>query len=249
MDSSKIINAEKLPLDVQKKFIPYLENMLNIHSDCLIAVFIYGSATGKNYIPKTSDINSVFVFENLSFLNLKNSLKLVDKGISKKIAAPLFLTKAHVETSLDVFPIEFLDMKENHVLLYGEDVLSGLKINEEHIRLFCEQQIKGKLIRIRQAYLEVGLKNKGMEALLKESLNSLIPIFRNLLRLKGNQPPTEKDEIIKQLCQEFDLDENVFLPIYKDTSNDEKIANQEVVVFIEKYLDQIKKLAVGVDQL
>ena len=96
--------------------------------------------------------------------------------------------------------------------------------------------------------MEIGLKKKGLEALLKESLNSLIPIFRNLIRLKGKTPPIEKAEIIKQLCQEFKLDENVFLPIYKDTSNDEKIANQEVVVFIEKYLDQIKKLAVGVDQ-
>lgn len=249
MENNKIVNVEKLPLKVQNKFIPYLKKMIDAHKDHLISVFIYGSATGKNYIPKVSDINSVFVFKDLSFASLTNSLKLVSKGINKKIAAPLFLTKEHIETSLDVFPIEFLDMKENHILLYGTDVLSALTIKEEHIRLFCEQQIKGKLIRIRQAYLEVGLKKKGMEALLKESLGSLIPVFKNLIRLKGKKPPIEKSEIIKQLCQEFELDENVFLPIYKDTSNDEKIANQEVVVFIEKYLDQIKKLAVGVDRL
>ncbi|MCK5580251.1 MAG: hypothetical protein KAJ18_03155 [Candidatus Omnitrophica bacterium] len=249
MENNKIINAEKLPLEVQNKFIPYLKMMVEIHKDHLISVFIYGSATGKNYIPKVSDINSVFIFKNLAFASLTDSLKTVSKGISKKIAAPLFLTKKHIETSLDVFPIEFLDMKENYILLYGTDFLSALNIKEEHIRLFCEQQIKGKLIRIRQAYLEVGLKKKGLESLLKESLNSLIPVFRNLIRLKGSQPPTEKSEIIKQLCSEFGLDENVFLPIYKDTSNDEKIANQDVVVFIEKYLDQIKNLAVGVDQL
>ena len=249
MDSYKIINADKLPLEVQNKFIPFLKTMLDIHTEHLISIFIYGSATGKNYIPKTSDINSVFVFKDLPFSSLTNSLKTVSKSIPKKIAAPLFLTREHIETSLDVFPIEFLDMKENHILMYGTDLLSDLKIKEEHIRLFCEQQIKGKLIRIRQAYLEVGLKKKGMEALLKESLNSLIPIFRNLLRLKGKKPPIEKEKIITQLCQEFDLDENVFLPIYKDTSNDEKIANQTVIIFIEKYLTQIKKLAVGVDQI
>ncbi|MCK5014516.1 MAG: hypothetical protein KAS66_11915 [Candidatus Omnitrophica bacterium] len=249
MENNKIINTEKLPPEVQNKFIPYLKLMSDIHKDHLISVFIYGSAAGKNYIPKISDINSVFVFKNLAFASLTDSLKMVSMGISKRIAAPLFLTKEHIETSLDVFPIEFFDMKENYILLYGTDFLFALTIKEEHIRLFCEQQIKGKLIRIRQAYLEVGLKKKGMEALLKESLNSLIPVFRNLIRLKGKKPPIEKSEIIKQLCQEFELDENVFLPIYKDTSNDEKIANQEVVVFIEKYLDQIKKLAVGVDQL
>ena len=249
MANDKIFNTEKLPLEVQKKFLTFLKAMLDIHRDNLISVFIYGSAAGKNYIPKISDINSVFIFKDLPFSSLKNSLKAVSRGIPKKIAAPLFLTRGHIETSLDVFPIEFLDMKENHVLLYGTDILSSLKIKGEHIRLFCEQQIKGKLIRIRQAYLEVGLKKKGMEALLKESLNSLIPVFRNLIRLKGNQPPAKKEDIIKQLCRGFDLDENVFLPIYKDTSNDEKIANQEVVVFLEKYLDQIKKLAIGADRL
>lgn len=249
MENNTIINTEKLPHEVREKFLPYLKTMLDIHRDHVISVFIYGSATGKNYIPKVSDINSAFIFKSLPFLRLEMSLKTVSKGIPKKIAAPLFLTREHIETSLDVFPIEFFDMKENHIVLYGEDILSVLTIKEEHIRLFCEQQIKGKLIRIRQAYLEIGLKKKGMEALLKESLNSLIPVFRNLIRLKGNQPPSAKEEIIRQLCQGFDLDENVFIPIYKDTSNDEKIANQEIVVFLEKYLDQIKKLAVGVDQL
>jgi len=249
MENNKIINAEQLPHEVQNKFIPYLKTLLDLHKDHLISVFIYGSATGKNYIPKVSDINSVFVFKDLAFASLTASLKTVSKGISKKIAAPLFLTEKHIETSLDVFPIEFLDMKENHILLYGKDILLDLEIKEEHIRLFCEQQIKGKLIRIRQAYLEVGLKKKGMEALLKESLNSLIPVFRNLIRLNGKTPPVEKSEIIRELCQEFELEENVFLPIYKDTSNDEKIANQEVVVFIEKYLEEIRKLGLRVDQL
>lgn len=248
MNKDSIINEEKLHVEVQKKFIPYLKTISGIHGDNLISVFVYGSATGENYIPKVSDINSAFVFKNLKFSTFKSSLNAVSSGIFKKIAAPLFLTKGYIDSSLDVFPIEFLDMKENHILLYGEDILSGLEIKGEHIRLFCEQQIKGKLIRIRQAYLEVGLKKKGLEALLKESLKSLIPIFRNLIRLKGKQPSVNKTEIIRQLCQMFELDESVFLPIYKDSTNDEKIANQEVVVFLEKYLSQIEKLAGRVDK-
>lgn len=249
MNNGDIINEKKLHVEVQKKFIPYLKTIFGIHGDNLISVFLYGSATGENYIPRVSDINSVFVFKELKPSTFKSSLKIVSKGILKKIAAPLFLTKDYINSSLDVFPIEFLDMKENHILLYGEDLLSDLEIKGEHIRLFCEQQIKGKLIRIRQAYLEVGLKKKGLEALLKESLNSLMPIFRNLVRLKGEQPAINKTEIIKQLSKIFELDQNVFLAIYKDSTNDEKIANEEVVIFLGKYLSQIEKLAGMVDKL
>ncbi len=249
MDKYSVLNKEKLHIEVQKKIGSYLEAMIDINGDNLDSVFVYGSAAGENYIPKSSDINLVFILKDLNFQSLKSIQNVVSKGILKKIAAPLVLTESYIRSSLDVFPIEFLDMKENHVLLYGKDVLSALEIKGEHIRLFCEQQIKGKLIRIRQAYLEVGHKNKGLEALLKESLNSLIPVFRNLIRLKGKQPSVGKEEIIRELCQVFVLDEKVFLPIYKDSTNDEKIDNQEVVVFIEKYLDQIEKLASMVDEI
>ena len=246
---SAIINKEKLPSEVGQKFIPYLEKMIDLHGANLVSVFIYGSATGQNYVPKVSDINSVFIFSDLKFDALQKSLRLVNKGIPQKIAAPLFLTEQYIKTSLDVFPIEFLDMKENHLVVYGQDILPNLEIKGEHIRLFCEQEIKGKLIRIRQAYLEVGLKRKGIEALLKESLNALIPIFRNLIRLKKETPAIEKSQIITQLCAHFDLKSEVFLSIYKDSTNDEKINGQNVEVFLEKYIDQINLLAQKVDQL
>ena len=187
--------------------------------------------------------------ERLEFQDLQKSLKLVSKGINKKITAPLFLTRKHIATSTDVFPIEFLEMKENHLLLYGEDLLTPLEINPANIRLFCEEQIKGKLIRIRQAYLEIGLKRKGIEALLKESLASLTPVFRNLIRLKDKIPPVKKEQIYSQLSAEFGLDRNVFLAILRDTKNDEKIDAQDVEVFFARYTAQIQKLAIAVDQL
>jgi len=245
----EIKNIDQLPEDVQKRFVPFLQKMVQTHGEKIQSVYIYGSATGKNYIPKVSDINSLFLFSEVDFPVLEESLKIISSGIEKKIAAPLFLTKEHIESSLDVFPIEFLDIKENHVCLYGEGALSSLDINGEHIRLFCEQQIKGKLVRIRQAYLEIGLRKKGVEALLKESLAALIPIFRNLIRLKGQSVPADKGEIIKQLCALFFLDEKTILPIYLDTSNDEKIDNKDVRVFLSKYISEIDKLAQAVDQL
>jgi predicted nucleotidyltransferase len=242
-------NLDKVPREVKTKVAPFVEQLLKIHSDNIISIFLYGSSTGRNYIPKSSDINMVVVFKELDFSRLRSSLKLVNKGINKKICAPLFLTQRHIQTSLDVFPIEFLEMQENNVLVYGEDLLANLNIEASNIRFICEQQIKGKLIRIRQAYLEVGLKKKGIEALLKESLASLIPVFRNLLRLRSKQPSQDKSEMLKQFCKEFALEKDVLLPIYRDTRNDEKIAGKDVEYFLERYIEQLQKLAVIVDQL
>lgn len=245
----KLKNLDKLDPQAKKVIEPYLNELLKIHQDNIVSIFVCGSAAAGDFIYKVSNINLLVILEKLEFVDLKKSLKTISKGINKKITAPLFLTRKHMETSTDVFPIEFLEMKENHLLLYGEDLLTSLEIDPANIRLFCEEQIKGKLIRIRQAFLEIGLKRKGIEALLKESLTTLTPIFRNLLRLKGKTPPIEKEQIYSQLCAEFDLDKSVFLAILHDTKDDEKIGAQDVEVFFERYIAQIQKLAIAVDQL
>lgn len=242
-------NLERLPEIVRKKIVPYLTRLRQIHGNNILSIAVYGSATGKDFSPRTSDINVAVIFDKLDFSDLKSSLKLISHGIPQKITAPLFLTRKHVNTSQDVFPIEFLDMKESSILVYGEDILGNLQINDRNLRLQCESQIKGKLIRIRQAYLEIGLKGKGIEALLKNSLNSLIPIFRNLLRLKGKVPPVDKEEILKQLAEEFSIESDVFLTIFRDKREDERIGLHDVEVFFEKYLTEIQKLAITVDVL
>ncbi|MCK4519202.1 MAG: hypothetical protein KAU12_03675 [Candidatus Omnitrophica bacterium] len=245
----KLINLEKLPPAVSAKIEPYLKALLSLYGDEVMSVVIYGSAIGNDFSAKSSDINLLVVFRKMDFSFFKRALKVIDKGIKRKISAPLFLTDEYILASLDVFPAEFLEIKENHITVFGEDLMGSIDINESNLRLECEQQLKGKLIRVRQAYLEVGFKAKGMEALLKESFKSLLPVFRNLLRLKGIKPPVAKEEIIVELCQEFDLNSELFFTILKDARNDERIAGRDVEEVLKDYLNQIEKLTKIIDKL
>ncbi len=222
---------------------PYLIKLLDIHKENIVSVVLYGSATGKYFMSKKSDINLASVFRNLEFQQLKDSLKLIDYGISKRITAPLLLSLSHIESSKDTFPVEFIEIKENNILLYGKDVFSGLKIDEANIKLFCKREIEGKLIRLRQAYLEIGLKRKGVEALMKESMYSLLPVFRALLRSKVQNPPIDKEQILIEFCNHYGLAKDVFIAILRDRMNDEKIKGEDTEVFFEKYLREIEKLS------
>jgi predicted nucleotidyltransferase len=222
---------------------PYLEKFLEIHKENVVSIVLYGSATGKYFVPKRSDINLAVIFKDIEFKQLKDSLKLIDRGMYKRISAPLLLSLSHIESSKDTFPVEFIEIKENNILLYGRDIFSGLKIDETNITLFCKREIEGKLIRLRQAYLEVGLRRKGVEALMKKSMHSLIPVFRALLRSKVKNPPTDKEEILIEFCGQYSLSLDVFIAILKDRMNDEKIRGEAVEVFFEKYLREIEKIS------
>ena len=242
-------NLDKLNPDAGKKIKPYMEKFLFVHGESIISVFIYGSAACGDYVKGASDVNSAIVFKNIGASELKKSLQIVNEGIRHRINTPLFLTRAHIMTSLDTFPIEFMEMKENHVIVYGEDVLADINIDPVNLRFVCEEQIKGKLIRMRQAYLEIGLRKKGIEALIKESFASLFPVFRGLLRIKGITPLKTKKENIKALGDAFGVDTDILLAILSDTRNDGKISGQNLESALFQYIEQLEKLGNIADQL
>jgi predicted nucleotidyltransferase len=243
------MNLETLQDVVRKRVQSYVEEMLSIHQDKIISVALYGSAVGKDFSKKASDINIAIIFSEIGFSDLKKSQKLISKGLKRRIPSPLFLTKSYIESSSDVFPIEFLEMKENHITIYGDDILSGLEVSKENLRLECESQIKGKLIRIRQAYLEMAGKKKGIERLLKESLSSLIPVFKGLLRLKGITPPSGKEEVLIETAKNFSCGDSVFVKIFQDRQNDEKISGRDIEGFFEMYLDNLQILAERINEI
>jgi len=202
--------------------------------DNLVSVFLYGSATGINFIPKVSDINSVIVVKDINLQLLQKILKPIAIAKRHRIEAPLIFTEEYIQSSLDVFPIEFLDMKENYVVLYGKDVLKDIDVKDSYIRLFCEQQIKGKLIRIRQAYLELGLNKKGLESLMKDSLTSLMAVFRSLIRLKKSDIPIDTEKLLSKIKDLFGIEVEVLLDIWRRKINNQHISSSQ----INRYFDE-----------
>ena len=240
-------NTDRLPQEIRSDVVAYLDEMLLLHQGNILSVFLYGSATGENYVRRHSDINLCFIFKTFDFAILDRSLNAVSKGMKKKITAPLFLTGEMISSSSDVFPVEFLEMKENHVLLYGEDIMSTVNIKTENLRLFCEQQLKGKLIRIRQAYLETGSKPVRVKLLLRDSLKTLLPIFRNLIRLKGGHPPFKKDEVIKELARYYSFDPGALLSIQEKTAGSGLRNSDDVKILFRDFIDRLNELAQKVD--
>jgi len=241
-----LFNLEKLNSHVRKIAVPFSEAMVRLHGDNLKSISLYGSAVGEDFIPKKSNVNLLFVMERIDPSDLKKSLRLVGQGRKKGII-PLFLTVEHMKSSADTFPIEFLEIKENYILLYGNDILKELEVNSQNVRLQCEQQLKGGLIRLYQVYLETGMREKKIRFLLINSLTSFIPIFRSLLRLKGKVLPTKKKDIIGDLGKEFTINADIFLKVLQ-MKEGKKIEDNLEKLFGD-YLEEIEKLCILCDRM
>ena len=79
-----IINTERIPLDTRKNVTTFIEKLLDLHANNVKTVALYGSAVGRYYRPKSSDINLLCIFNDIKFQDLKKTLKLISWGIPKR---------------------------------------------------------------------------------------------------------------------------------------------------------------------
>ena len=127
-------NLIELVPAVADKIAPMLRDLLGEHASNIHSIHITGSAVISDYQEKLSDINSLVVLHNMDLKFITFLAPLGEKYGKKKIAAPIVMTPEYIGTSLDAFPIEFLDFKLIHKTVYGADILAGLEIARSPFR-------------------------------------------------------------------------------------------------------------------
>lgn len=214
----------------------------------LLSIILYGSAASGDYQPAKSDINFMIVLSETGIDRLDQALKTVAKWQKRRVSVPLFLTESYVESSLDVFPIEYLNFKQNHVLVYGKDILKDLSFDPEHTRLQCEREIKGKLLLLREAFLNTEGKGKALKQVIGQSVSAFIAIFEALLFLKGEELPSEKRKIARAACESLNLDYGLFEKLLDVKEEKLKPVDQEIRQLFMAYLKEVRKLSNRVDR-
>lgn len=239
----------KIPKDPKEIFQEIIDDYKALFGDDLISILLYGSATGRDYRPGKSDINFMIVLSDEGIGHLDRAFKCVHKWRKRKVAVPLFLTPGYVETSTDVFPIEYLNFQRNHLLVYGNDILEGLLFKPEFVRLQCEREIKGKLLLLRESFLESEGKGRVLKEVVGQSIQAFVAIFEALLFLKDQEIPGEKREIIKATCGLFELDEGLFLRLLDIKEQKISPKESEIQETYKDFLKEVRKLSKIVDEL
>jgi predicted nucleotidyltransferase len=247
--SPPLKNITEFPRSIQPLITEFANKLLNILDDNVRTVLVYGSAAGVNYNPGVSNINIAVIVKDLEFSALTQSVALVKWGHKHKIATPLFLTKDYILCSLDVFPVEFTEIKEQHRVIFGEEIFKDLEIPVKDLRLLCEQQVKGKLLHLRQAYLDIGPNPSVLKGLLISALSDLVPVFRQLIILKGQNRIDQKEEVLANLARIFSLDQGPFLAVYHDKNKKALISSQQVEAHFQNFLSQLESLSRHLDSL
>jgi hypothetical protein len=160
--------------------------LVALAGEALKSLVLYGSAAGAGFRPDRSDVNLAVVLEPLEFVDLQRIAQWWTRWRGHRVAAPLVLSLAELERSRDVFPLELLDIRARHRTLAGAELFDGLIVCAEAVRVECEREAKGKLLRLRALYLELAGSARDLHALMLDSRKTFLHVIRGLLYLRGD---------------------------------------------------------------
>lgn len=226
----------------------FANGLQQIYGDRLIAVLLYGSAARGDAQKKHSDANLLVVLQQCSAAALAKANPLLRRWLRKGQPPPLFFDREHIESSADVFPMEFLDILEHRKLLIGVDPFDGMTIPTIHLRHQCEHDLKGKLLHLLGTFTTHCHRTKDVRLLILESASNFFAIFRGVLRLANRAPSANRRQVAEQLKTLIEANCEILDEILDLRDGSRVWRDAEILAKFEQYLTVIRSVIRYVDQ-
>ncbi|MEX2584131.1 MAG: nucleotidyltransferase domain-containing protein, partial [Gemmatimonadota bacterium] len=211
-----------------------------IYDDSLVTVLLYGSAARGEFRPGISDLNLLVILDELKLDQLRQSASVTRGWVEGGNPPPLMLSLSEWRGSADVFPLEYGDIRDAHVVLAGESPFTGLKIVRRHLRLQLEHELRSKKIQLREGLLVAGEKPDELGKLLVHSLSTFLTLFRGMLRLDGEKVPGSAEDVVQAVAEKVGFAPDPVLEVLDARRNGAAFAPTFGTPVVAGYLEAVE---------
>ena len=243
------MNEIRLKTDISDRYQPFMDKILEHYRNLIHSIHIVGSALTADYDPGNSDINSVVVLDYMDLKFIEFLAPLGKKYGKKRIAAPLIMTPTYIKASLDVFPIEFFNIQKLHFTIFGKDVFQDLEIKKSDMRRQCEQELKIKLMGLRQGLIAAAGDKRLLNRGFAESFSGYMPLFRSIILLLGQDPPHNNIALLSALEEVSGVDTAVFRNVLNLKLKKARPSIEQLNIVFEEYYAALEKLGEIIDEV
>ena len=235
---------------VQAALSGLVDDLRATHGANLACVVLYGSAAAGDHIELRSDYNLLIALQRITPEDLRQAQAPMREWQRLGHPLPVYFTVEELSDAADVFPIEFHQMANARIVLYGHDPFEFVKLSETNLRHQTEYELRSKLIQLRRLYIPASVSLDKLCDLMSDSLASFAALFRAVLMLHGQEPPVGKPDCVRATARLLQLDAAPFERIFAFRSGDklpssEKEANE----LFGAYLLQVEQGVEVVDEL
>ena len=203
--------------------------------DNLVSIIKFGTEGQPN--------NILIILKKIDIQDLDKIKPTILKHSKKTKVVPILFTEAGLQDGVDVFPLEFLDIKYPHEVLIGEDIINKIKFDKNHVRRQLEFELRSKLIHLRENYIWIKKSNE-LRSLLKSAIPTLMPLFYGMLFLKDIKPPSQLESLYKLVNENYNVDTSLFREIRLTKIKDDSLSG-----YIDKLMRLLQILINQVDKM
>ena len=235
---------------VQEALKGLVEDLRATHGANLACVVLYGSAAAGDHIELRSDYNLLIALNRITPEDLRQAQAPMREWQRLGHPLPVYFTVEELSDAADVFPIEFHQMANARIILYGHDPFEFVKLSDANLRHQTEYELRSKLIQLRRLYIPASVSIDKLCDLMRDSLSSFAALFRAVLLLHGQEAPVGKPDCVRATVRLLKLDSAPFERIFEfrtggDLPSSEKDANE----LFGTYLAQVEQVVEAVDEL
>jgi len=208
----------------------------------LVAAVIYGSGATDEFDPKRSDYNLLLVVRDPIKAGGPATSVLFKRWSSEGNPTPLVMTADFMRRSADVFPVEWLDIRERHRVIHGKDPVASMKVGGANYRLELERELKTNLLRLQGKYRMVAGQKAEVRELITMSSSTFLALFRSFLRLLGVKPLPARGRTADALARRLGFDPSAFGYAVRLRLGDRDAAKADPEPWMGKYMRSIMEV-------
>ena len=235
---------------VQQALKGLVEDLRVTHGDNLASVVLYGSAAAGDHVELQSDYNLLVALQRITPEDLRQAQAPMREWQRLGHPLPVYFTVEELSDAADVFPIEFHQMANARIVLYGRDPFEFVNLSDTNLRHQAEYELRSKLIQLRRHYIPASISIEKLCDLMSDSLSSFAALFRAVLLLYGQQAPVGKADCVRATATLLKLDVTPFERIFEFRIRGALPASaKEANELFAAYLFQIEQVVEAVDEL
>ena len=199
--------------------------------DNLISAFIHGDGLVEGFNALECPWTISFILRDNSTEKIQPLQELLRDAKKENIEFRYFFTLKEIQTSEDVFPLEFLHIANRNVPIAGAKPLPNYEPNMECLRLECERELRGILIHLREAFLYIQ-QDRNPLGFFARANATLLPVMYGVYYLRHRVYPESHQQI-------FDEHPSLKSPI---SSRNEKLFLESINNYIATVTDIVNQV-------
>ncbi len=206
----------------------------------LVAVLVHGSAARGGW-KAGSDVDLVIVVKDAARTRLESIANALQGARWSARVEAMILVDAEIPRAADVFPVFYDDLRRHHAVLHGNDPFSSLVIEDHHVRLRVEQELREVQIRLRRAVIDALGSPESLRGGVARKIKQVRSPLRALLALKKIDAEDDLRAVLAKCGEIFSID---VAPLAR-VDEDANAAHDTLVKLLDLAVNDVDAMGAG----